>query len=98
MPEERRVPQADQTGVADQQHQPDAGDGEDVNRAELADIEFAQHQRGDQDQHRQQAVPEAVAVMPPQRDVLAILGSEQIAHRSDPLSHALGEQALRPDE
>ena len=48
--EERRVAQADQTGVADQQHQPDAGDGEDEHAAEFTDVEFAQHER-DSDQH-----------------------------------------------
>ena len=42
--QERGVPQADQPSVADQQHQPDAGDGEDVNRAKFADVELAEDQ------------------------------------------------------
>ena len=33
--QERRVAQADQAGVADQQHQPDAGDGEDEHRRQV---------------------------------------------------------------
>ena len=36
--------------------------------------------------------------MAPQRDVLPVVGAEQIAHASDPLAHAFGEQALRPQD
>ena len=79
----------------DLQHQPDAGDGKNEDRAKFPDVEFTQYQWRDQHQHRQQPVPEPVSIMPPQRDILTILGFEQVAHRSDSLSHAFREQALR---
>ena len=67
-------------------------------RAHFADVELAQHDGSDQNDHDQQAIPEPVPVVTPQRDVLLVIGAEQIAHRSDPLSHAFREQSLRPDE
>ena len=42
---EGAVPQADEPREADQQHEPDAGDRQDENVGELADVEVAKHQR-----------------------------------------------------
>ncbi len=72
--------QADQPGIADQQHQPNAGDGEDEHRAEFADIEFPQYVGNRQQDQQQQTVPEQVAAMAPQPDVLPVIGAEQISH------------------
>ena len=74
--EKRRVAKADQAGIADQQHQPDAGDGENEHPAEFADVKFA-HDKGDDQQNRdQQSMPEQIAAVMPRPDVLLIICSE----------------------
>ena len=50
--EKGRVTEADQAGVANQQHQADSGNGEDEDGTEFADIELAEHV-WDRHQHEQ---------------------------------------------
>ena len=80
--EKRGVTKTDQAGVADQQHQPDTGDGENEHAAHFTDVELVQNERNGHDDDHQQAVPEHVAGMAPCSQVLLIAGSEQVAHQT----------------
>ena len=92
--------QADHAGVAYQQHQTDTCNGVDVNQGQFAKIEFIHDQGRQRDGQQQQAVPDALAVVFEQPDVLAVMGFEQEAHWNGLYLLALhgGEDTFGPYE
>ena len=72
--EERRVPKTDQSGIADQQHETYTGDGPDEDEHQFADVEGIQEPGGRDHGHRQQRVPEPLAIVAKEIDILAVTG------------------------
>ena len=70
--------------VADEQHQADAGDRQDEHLRELADVELAQHDRRQQQARDEEAVPEEIAAVPEEADVVEVGGLEEDAHAAIP--------------
>jgi hypothetical protein len=82
--QEGAVAEADKPGEADQQHQADAGDRQNEDLSEFADIEDRQQPRRRQHRQPEQAVPEDLAAVLEQTDVVEIGGLEQDAHGCRP--------------
>jgi hypothetical protein len=78
--QEGRVAQREQAGEAGQQHQAEADDAVDQHEGELGQPVLGKEPgRGDQ-QQAQRAVPEHVAAVPGQLNVLAVVGLEDETH------------------
>ena len=79
-PQKRRVAQREQTGEAGQQHQPQAHNRVNQHKGELRQPVLV-HQPGRCEQEQaQQAVPEHMAAVFGQPDVLVVIGLEQESH------------------
>ena len=76
--------EAGEPGVADQQHQPDAGDGEHEDLRQLADVELRQQRRCHHEGDDEHPVPEAVAAVLEETDVVEIRGLEENAQPEPP--------------
>jgi hypothetical protein len=78
--EEGGMAERDLAGEADQDHQADAGDRIDPDEDQLRDPVVGQQPRGGGEREQQRAVPEYLAAMLEQADVLLVIGLEEKAH------------------
>jgi hypothetical protein len=80
--EEAGVAERHLAGEAGQQHQAEADDGVDADEAELRQRIFRQHEGRGEQGHGQRGVPELLAAVLEQRDVLLVAGFEQEMHQT----------------
>src|SRR5690625_637597 len=88
------MPQADLASEANQQHQAKASDGVNKNHRHLADVKRIHRQRCQQQGQQEQAIPEDIAAVPEQADILIIRSLENNPHALHLLALYLSEQTL----